>query len=201
MPRLAPIDSTVPTRRSRAAWALGLAALLALPGAAGAKALEREGTVAILPELRFPDGADGPAPGLTLSFALKPLRALEVGIDLGVSRSEGGDGAYHVDALPLGVSFEWTPAPDWDVRPILHATVGKGFVSVDGAGGYRERTSYFALAGAGVTADLSSDVGLYADLGYRYFRVEDEILGRLDAGGPVARAGVYFRWDPVPARP
>jgi hypothetical protein len=185
----------------RAVPALLLVAAVSCPAAAGARALEREGTVALLPALRFPSGADGPAPGFTLSFALKPTRALEVGIDLGASRSEGGGGAYRLTAVPVGISFEWTPTPDWDVRPILHATAGKGFTAIDGAGGYREPTSYFALAGAGLTADLSADLGLYADAGYEYFRVKDATLGRLDAGGPLVRAGVYFRFDPVPARP
>lgn len=185
----------------RARPAFLLLALALAPTAAGAEALEREGTVAILPAVRSPSGADGPAPGLTLSFGIKPTRTLEVGIDLGASRSDGGGGAYHLTALPIGVSFEWTPAPDWDLRPVLHATAGKGFAAIDGEGGYRELTSYFALAAAGVTADLSSEIGLYADAGYQYFRVKDEALGRLDAGGPLVRAGVYFRWDPLPQRP
>lgn len=176
-------------------------ALSLVPAAAGAEALEREGTVAILPTVRLPDGADGPAPGLTLSFAIRPTRTLAVGIGLAASRSEGGGGAYKLTALPVGISFGWTPTPDWNVRPLLHATAGKGFTAVDGEGGYREPTSYFALAGAGLAADLSADLGLYADAGYEYFRVKDDVLGKLDAGGPLVRAGVYFRFDPVPGRP
>lgn len=189
-----------PAPMSLRAPALLLAASLLVPVIASAEALEREGTVALLPAVRFPSDADGPAPGFTLSFGLKPTRSLEVGIDLGASRGEGGDGAYTLTTVPLGVSFEWTPMPDRDLRPVLHATVGKGFATVNGDGDYRELTSYFALAGAGLTADLSSDVGLYADAGYLYFRVKDDTLGRLDAGGPLVRAGVYFRWDPLPKR-
>jgi hypothetical protein len=176
------------------------AAVALLPAAAAAKAREREGTVAILPTVSLPSGADAPAPGLTLSFGLKPIRTLEVGIDFAASHHEGGDGAFTLTAVPIGVSFEWTPTPEWDLRPVVHATLGKGFVAVDGAGGYRERAEYFALAGAGVTADLSGDLGLYADLGYRYFRLDDDAEGRLDAGGPLARLGIYFRFDPAPDR-
>jgi hypothetical protein len=187
--------------RSLARTAAALAAAVSLlPAAAAAKAREREGTVAILPAVGLPSGADAPAPGLTLSFGLKPTRTLEVGIDFSASHQEGRDGAFSLTAVPIGVSFEWTPTPDWDLRPVFHATAGKGFVSVDGDGGYRELTDYFVLAGAGLTADVSEDVGLYADLGYRYFRLDDGTEGRLDAGGPLARFGVYFRFDPVPDR-
>lgn len=177
-----------------------IAGLLLVPVLASAEAREREGTVALLPAVGFPADADNPAPGLTLSFGIKPLRSLEVGIDVSFSRQEGGDGAHTLTAVPLGVSFEWTPTPDRDLRPILHATAGKGFASVSGAGGYRELTSWFGLVGAGVTADLSSVLGLYADAGYLYFRLKDDTLGGMDAGGPLVRAGIYFRWDPPAKR-
>lgn len=178
---------------------LAVLALPLVPAAGAAEAREREGTVAILPAVRFPKGADAPAPGLTLSFGLKPSRTLEVGIDVSASRSGGTDGGYLV-AVPVGVSFEWTPLPALDVRPVIHATLGKAFVAVDGEGGYGEATPYFALAGAGITADLSSELGLYADGGYLVAGSGEGLPGSPEIGGPLVRLGIYFRWDPIPER-
>lgn len=192
--------------RRLAALALGTALLA--PGLAHARSLAREGTVAILPGARFsqaPDGTDGSpvAPELGLSFGFKPSASLEVGIDVLGSRTtakpEAG-GELELTGVPLLLRFSWTPMPDYDVRPLLTAGLGKALVSVDGAGGYREHTPWAALATVGMQADLSSSLGLWIDGGYLFARADDPKIGRVDGGGILARAGLYFRFEPIPER-
>jgi len=191
-----------------AAIPLALAALAGLiPSAAAARSLAREGTVAILPSARFgstPAGFDGGAvaPALGLSFGFKPEAALEVAIDVGLSRAilEGAGARWEVLSVPLAVRLGWTPTPALDVRPVLHLGVGKALVAVDGPA-YREHTPWVLQATAGVQADLSDAVGLWIDGGYLHARTEDPALGDVDAGGVLARAGLYFRFEPLPARP
>ena len=52
----------------------------------------------------------------------------------------------------------------------------------------------------GLQADLNDTIGLMADVGYLYSRADDATLGTVDAGGAIVRAGVYFRWEPIPER-
>ncbi len=182
------------------------AALLTLTGLAGARSLAREGTVAILPTARFapaPKGFDGApvAPALGLSFGFKPEANFEIGIDIGGSLSEakGASGTWDLLGAPLLLRFSWTPLPHLDLRPVLHAGVGKALVTVDGPS-YREHTPYALQATAGLQADLSDTVGLWLDGGYLYARAEDPALGTVDAGGILARAGLYCRGEPIPKR-
>ena len=177
-----------------------------LPATGHARSLAREGTVAILPTARFasqPDGLDGSsvAPGVGLAFGFKPSASFEIGIDVGASLSsgKGHGGTWDLLGAPLLLRFSWTPTPDFDVRPVFHAGVGKALVTVDGPG-YREHTPYAFQATAGLQADLSESVGLWVDGGYLLARAEDPALGRIDGGGVLARAGVYFRWEPIPER-
>ncbi|AKU90395.1 hypothetical protein [Vulgatibacter incomptus] len=186
--------------------ALLLALTLAwLPLSAGAEAREREGTVAILPAARLargPAGVEngGAAPAMVLAFGFKPTASSEVGIDVGATALgvRANDGRYDVVGVPILLRGSWSPAPRWDVRPVLHAGLGKELVLVYGPGDvYREHTPLALMAAAGIAADLSNEIGLSADLGYLYGRADDPGLGRLDGGGGFIRAGVYFRWDPV----
>lgn len=186
--------------------ALALAAALLLPSAAQARSLAREGTVAILPSARFgstPKGLDAPAaaPGLGLAFGFKPSASFELGIDVAGSMSEakGSGGSWRILGAPLLLRASWTPTPDLDWRPVLHAGVGKALVTVDGPS-YREHTPTAFFAALGVQGDLSDTIGLMADVGYLHSRADDATLGRLDAGGAIVRAGVYFRWEPIPER-
>lgn len=178
-----------------------LLVLLALPPReAAAAAVEREGIVAILPAARWGQGDVGIAPKLGLSFGIRALAALEVGVDVAASRAsvhaEGRDNEFF--SLPLLLRGSWTPTPQWDLRPVVHAGIGKALVIVDGGSSKdREHTPQAFMAAAGIQADLSESVGMAADVGYLHLRTNDPKLGSLDGGGPFVRAGVYFRWEPV----
>ncbi len=184
----------------------GLLMLLTLtPVASSAAALAREGTVAILPAARLastPTGLDneGAAPAMMLAFGFKPNASLEVGIDVGLSSAglRAGAGRYDLLIVPLLLRGSWTPTPRWDLRPVVHAGVGKELLLVYGPRGeYREHTPTAAMGAVGIQADLSTSIGLALDLGYLYASAKDPALGRLDGGGPFVRAGLYFRWEPV----
>jgi len=190
----------------RAAGGLAAAALLLAPAAGAAKSLAREGTVAILPTARFasqPKGFDGAAvaPALALAFGFKPSADLELGIDIGASMAsaKGAGGTWDLLGAPLLVRLSWTPMPAWDVRPVFHLGAGKALITVDGPS-YREHTPFALQATAGLQADLSDALGLWVDGGYLHARAEDPVLGTVDGGGALARAGLYFRWEPIPAR-
>lgn len=193
-------------RRLRAAGPLLLGAALALAPAEGrSRALDREGTVAILPTLRGGRGPGGDgsglAPELALAFSYRPEARFEVGIDLGagVSEREGAGGTWQVVAVPIAVRLGWTPTPDLDWRPVVQGSVGKAFVSVYGPA-YREHTPWVVQATAGLQGDLSRRLGLLAEVGWRHARATDPALGRVELGGWIARAGLVFRWEPEPRR-
>lgn len=178
--------------------AVVMALVLLGPAKASARALEREGTVAVLTAVRAPSRVPGAklVPGLALSFGFKPLVALEFAVDIAAHYVQAD--AFSMTTLPLGLTLKWTPLPSYELRPIFTATLGKEFVALDGpAGRYREHTPYLLVFSGGAVADLGSLAGIYADVGYQYARVKDTLHGVLDAGGPLVRAGVYFRWEPL----
>lgn len=179
-----------------------------LPVQASARALSREGIVGILPSATFGSPRGGGesgslAPGATLAFGFKPSAPIEVGIDVSASTSNvsGADGrSARVWSVPFLLRFSWTPTPKWDLRPVFHVGAGKALITVDGPSSYEEHTPLAAQATVGIQADLSDTMGLWADAGYLYARATDSRLGTLDTGGPVARVGLYFRWEPIPER-
>lgn len=178
-----------------------------LPLRSEAEALSREGIVGILPSATFspqtgPGDGRQAAFGGTLAFGFKPSAPLEVGIDISGSTStlQQADGRdLRLWSVPFLLRLSWTPTPKWDLRPVFHVGAGKALIMVDGAS-YKEHTPLVAQATAGLQMDLSETTGLWFDVGYLYARAEDPDLGKLDAGGPLARAGIYFRWEPVPER-
>ena len=181
-------------------------ALLCLPQGAQARALDREGTVAILPALRIgsiPAGSEGASlgPDLTLGFAYRPEARFEVGIDLGAGfteRERAGE-RWEIVSVPVLARFGRTPTPHLDWRPVFQGAVGKAFVSVDGPA-YREHAPWVLQATAGLQAELSERIGLQADVGWRYAEAEDPALGSIDLGGFIARAGLFIRLEPEPRR-
>ncbi|HWV38698.1 MAG TPA: hypothetical protein VN033_09520 [Vulgatibacter sp.] len=189
----------------RAACCCLALATLAQARPAQARAIEREGIVAILPAARFgarPAGLDnrGFAPALTVSFGLRPTAATELAIEVGGTVFGAGRGADRLDVIgvPLLVRGSYTPTPARELRPILHAGVGKQLLLVEAPGGeYQEHTPTVAMAAAGLQADLTEAMGLQADVGYLFARAKAPGMGEIDGGGVFVRAGLFFRWEPV----
>lgn len=175
-----------------------------VPAVGHARSLAREGTVALLggARLSLREGADGPGPMGAISFGFKPDPRLEVAVDVGISPTSATNefGPHDLLSVPLTLGFEWTPTPAFDVRPVLGLQVGKALLQADGPTGELEKTPYALAASAGIAWDLSSDLGLEAQVGYLYAAEDVAGTGWLDGGGLFALAGAFFRFEPVPER-
>ena len=181
------------------------AAVVASARPVQAKPLDGEGIVAFLPSARWgwkPSSLDngGFAPALTASFGLRPTVSTEVAIEIGgtVFGSRQDMGRFDYVGTPLLVRGTWTPLPASDLRPVFHAGFGKELLLVDGPGGeYQEHTPSVGMLAAGLQTELTDAIGLQADVGYLYARARAPGVGELDGGGVFARAGMFFRWEPV----
>ena len=182
-----------------------VAAVVSSARPAQARPLDGEGIVAILPSARWgwkPSSLDngGIAPAVTASFGLRPTLSTELAIEIGatVFGSRQDMGRFDYVGTPLLVRGSWTPLPARDLRPVVHAGIGKELLLVYGPGDeYQEHTPTVGMLAAGLQVELTDAIGLQADVGYLFARARAPGVGELDGGGVFARAGMFFRWEPV----